>query len=137
MDFSVWLALVAGLLMIGVTSSELGKRVKFRRRSRRAKAVVVGLDRSVGGHGGSMPQYRYHPILEFTTPEGRGVRARTNVGSDPPPAREGQRVTAVYDPNDPTRVEIEGKGWMELGLIFLFMLFGIFLEIVVAMNFIS
>lgn len=123
-SFSGWLGLIFGLILAIAGTNELRKHAAFRRHSRRAQAVVVGMHRSVGGLGGAAPQYRYHPILKFTTTEGREIQARTNLGTSPPAAREGQRVTAVYDPRDPEKVEIAGKGGISLAITVVLTAFG-------------
>lgn len=122
--FSGWLALVFGLILAVAGTNELRKHAGFRKRARRARALVVGMHQSVGGRGGAAPQYRYHPVLAFRTAEGREVQARTNLGTNPPTAREGQRVTVVYDPHDPENVEITGKGKIGLAVTLVLTLFG-------------
>lgn len=126
-SFSGWLGLTFGLILAIAGTKELRKYSALLRRSRRVQATVVGMERSVGGLGGAAPQYRYHPVLKFTTAEGRKIEARTKLGTSPPAAREGDRVTATYDPQDPERVDIAGKGGISLAITLLLTLFGFFL----------
>ncbi|MEV0975074.1 DUF3592 domain-containing protein [Microtetraspora glauca] len=74
----------------------------FRKRALRAQGQVVGLRRSESSEG-----YVYYPILRFTTVYGQVVQAESDVGSDPPSARQGQHVAIMYDPADPARLRID------------------------------
>lgn len=123
-SFSGWLGLVFGLILAIAGTNELRKYSSFMKRSRRAQATVVGMERSVGGLGGAAPQYRYHPVLKFTTAGGKQIQARTELGTSPPAAREGDRVTAIYDSQNPERVDIAGKGGISLAITLLLTLFG-------------
>ena len=41
------------------------------------------------------------PVVEFTLPDGRVIRARTHTGRNPAPAKTGETVTVLYDPLRP------------------------------------
>ncbi|MQA96846.1 MAG: DUF3592 domain-containing protein [Streptosporangiales bacterium] len=60
----------------------------------------------------------YYPVLRFATADGRDVETASDIGTDPAPAREGDRVTVVYDPAEPRTARIDstlgrgtGIGW--------------------------
>lgn len=64
-----------------------------------------------------MPRTVYHPVLESTTKNGQSVRAKMNVGTNPPVARQGERVNVIYDPGHPSDAEIARKGWFRPTLL--------------------
>ncbi|WP_248959307.1 DUF3592 domain-containing protein [Sphaerisporangium perillae] len=114
--------------IIGTVLAVLGSAVvlhtrDFRRRARRAQAQVVRL--RAYRTGASRRERRnsavYHPVLRFTTAEGERVEAESPVGSNPPPARAGERVRILYDPADPAQVRIDSAmgGGMLLGGVFI------------------
>ena len=47
------------------------------------------------------------PVVEFTLPDGRVIRARTHTGRNPAPAKAGETVTVLYDPLRPEHVELK------------------------------
>lgn len=102
-----WSFFLFGLAMMLIFAFQLVRYVNFRGRSVRVAGRVVDLKKSSNGN--------YHPILEFTTAEGRDVRTRMRAGSRPAPARRGQSVFVVYDPQNPTEAEISNKGLDTLG----------------------
>lgn len=48
----------------------------------------------------------WRPVVRFALPDGRVVEAETTVGSNPVPARPGDRVEVRYDPREPRRVNL-------------------------------
>lgn len=106
------LGLVFGLIGGAITMNAR----EFRRRAQRTRGLVVGLRASRSGNGTV-----YYPTIRFTTLYGRQVEAETGYGSNPPPARPGEEVPVLYDPDRPTRIRIDsvmGNG-MLLGGVFL------------------
>ncbi|RCG26789.1 DUF3592 domain-containing protein [Sphaerisporangium album] len=57
------------------------------------------------------------------TLNGQYVEAETGVGSSPPSARVGDRVTVLYDPAGPDRIRLEGfwAGGNGVGVLFAFL----------------
>jgi Protein of unknown function (DUF3592) len=49
------------------------------------------------------------PVLEFTTMEGRRVRTEAMYGSVPAPARSGEEVAILYDPDQPERARVADR----------------------------
>ncbi|SDJ31925.1 Protein of unknown function [Nonomuraea maritima] len=101
-------ALVGGKLTIGA--------LNFRKRARRTHGQVVGLRPRRSGQG-----VTYHPIVRFVTASGIPVEAETPSSGNPPPARPGQQVAVLYDPDAPTRIRLDtatGDGFL-FSLIFL------------------
>lgn len=91
---------LVGLLFAGIgVRTVVGSR-RFRRVAQPAPGVVTDL-RYRPGRGDSSGSY--HPVLRFTTADGRQVDTESMYGRSPARARAGDRVTVLYDPADPTR----------------------------------
>lgn len=125
-----WIALLFGLFLGGSAAIELLKYTGFRRRAQRTSGVVVGFRTSTSRGGGPRPKTMYHPILEFTTQDGRHVKSSPKAGTNPPIARDGDRVTVVYDPREPDQVEVGGKGWIRPTLLVVGAVLGFFFVVV-------
>jgi hypothetical protein len=104
-------------LMGGV---QLLRHRRFSSRAARAPGVVADLWYGVSAISGDL----YYPVLEFTTRDGRHVRAPMRLGTKPALAQVGDQVTVAYDPLNPEEAEIEGKGWVQVALLWLFVLLG-------------
>lgn len=117
--FGDWFSLLAGIVLTVVGAVSVLRYLAWQARAERVPGIVARLTKEVG-YSGSGGAFSRHPVLRFTTLAGQEVRARVKVGSNPPLAREGQRVTVVYDPRKPTEAVIEGKGWIQL-LLYLVM----------------
>ena len=63
------------------------------RRTARAVGTVVGVQERWNSEDGTW----YHPVVQFTTGDGRPVRFRSSSGSRDVPPR-GEAVSVVYDP---------------------------------------
>jgi len=71
----------------------------------------------------------WYPILRFDTAEGRHVDTRAMHGRVLPGGR-GKEVTVLYDPADPTRVDLErGPGGRSIELGAIWVVFGVVLGI--------
>ena len=46
------------------------------------------------------------PVVEFSLPSGQIIRAQTHTGRSPAPAKVGEQVTVLYDPNQPEHFEL-------------------------------
>ena len=100
---------------------------RFSRRAHQAEGVVTGVVeyRGGGGHsawsggtwvdgtwtgggsGRSVPRSIYYPVVRFRAADGREVETRAMVGTSFKRVREGDPVTVLYDPKDPTRAQLE------------------------------
>src|SRR3954454_9856438 len=104
MLFLIPLALVAAgaaLIVAGVRSQR--ETTRFAAAARRTTGVVTGPRR----HSGGDTPPRVFPVVPFSLPAGRTAEAQSRYGSQPPPAREGETVTVLYDPADPTRMQLD------------------------------
>jgi hypothetical protein len=99
---------------------------RFSRRAQQAEGVVIGVVEcrnrgrfmwsggtwvdgtwTGGSFGTSVPVSIYYPVVRFRAADGREVEARTMVGTSFTRVREGDAVTVLYDPKDPTRAQLE------------------------------
>jgi hypothetical protein len=78
---------------------------RFARNARQATGTVVGA-RWRGGGGETAPSA--FPVVRFTLPDGRTIEAQSSYGARRA-VPEGATVTLLYDPAEPTRVELEGS----------------------------
>ena len=82
---------------------------EFDRIAVRAEGVVVEINwlsseaerRSHHIHRGTA-----YPVVEFSLPSGQIIRAQTHTGRSPAPAKVGEQVTVLYDPNQPEYLEL-------------------------------
>ncbi|NEE01254.1 DUF3592 domain-containing protein [Phytoactinopolyspora halotolerans] len=144
--------LVFALLGVACTAGagyRLHKERILRSRGARTLAVVVAHDEHYGVSGGGItarnrsgdpgtptrrpwavstgdPHLVSAPIVEFTTVDGRTVRARSRVSSNTSVAVPGRVMTVYYDPDDPEDVAIVGHG---RGVLRVFALIGVLLLI--------
>jgi hypothetical protein len=102
----------SGILFVLLGVSGIRKYFGFRRRSKRVKAVVTDIRRSPSPNPNQ--SYLYYPVLRFTASDGKWIEASTQLGTNPPLVRSGQRVRAVYDASEPTQVDIVGTRWVTL-----------------------
>jgi hypothetical protein len=68
--------------------------------------------------------------VRFSLPDGRRVETEVALGSRPRILREGQRVTVLYDPDQPRRAGIEGAVGMGSVVTGFLVLFGAFFVLV-------
>lgn len=128
-------AVVAVLVAAGVWVLRHGRMVSsavaaFDRTALAAPGRVVDVETEEAVHLRSetgVPQDVYFPVVEYVLPEGRMLRSRTMNGSRPAPAKVGDDVTVLYDPDDPTRVELGGRRMRHwYGTIYSVLAFGFF-----------
>src|SRR4051794_13446489 len=100
---------VIGILVIVSGIRSLRAALRFQRKAQQAPGTVTELrwEWTSDGADNSSSASAF-PVVRFTLPDGRMVEAQTAFGSNPPPAREGQAVTVLYDPDDPTYVRLPG-----------------------------
>ncbi|GII60728.1 hypothetical protein Skr01_08130 [Sphaerisporangium krabiense] len=103
------------LIFGGVGTALLMSARDFRRIAHRVPGHVVRLRASDGGDGTV-----YYPTVGFTTLHGQYIEAENGIGSSPPAAPVGGRVTVLYDPERPTRIRLEGlwAGGNVIGVVF-------------------
>lgn len=73
----------------------------FRRRSVTCTGLVTEI-RAVSSKSSDSNSFIYYPVLAFRTVDGKDVQTQAVNGSNPTLLEEGQQVTVLYDPRDPT-----------------------------------
>jgi hypothetical protein len=101
----IFLGIAALLLLVAIGT--FVKELRFVRGAERATGTVIDLqeERSTDSDGGF--HYVYHPVVRFTTAEGRTVEFRSPSGSSSPPDI-GDSVEVLYDPDDPSDAQLSG-----------------------------
>jgi hypothetical protein len=104
-------------LVVGVRGAASNRA--FMRRAQRVQGQVVELRHrwSSSSDGGSSSSW--HPVLAFTTADGRRVQAESPIGSSPAPTGQGDWVPVLYDPANPGDVRVDtgmGRGSFVWGL---------------------
>ena len=105
---------------VGVLMTLLGLRGRrtakeFRARAARATGLVTEVhsryevDRTAGVDTGNA--VRHCPVVRFTLPDGREVETET-PGAHPSPAKQGEQVPVLYDPDLPTNAVLD-SGWSD------------------------
>lgn len=112
---------VGGVFFLLLGCYLLRRSRSFRRKAQSVEGVVTELRTQASGSFGADAAY---PVLQFTTRDGRDVRTKARTGSLPAPAREGDHVTVLYDPDDPTTADIAGRS-ADILLSLSFILFGL------------
>jgi hypothetical protein len=131
------LGLLLGLSLVILSVVIQVKQYIFRGRARRARGEVVEIVEASSGPGRRLK----YPVVEFETERGRTVEFESSVGSNPSLYRVGQRVSVLYDPDEPQKATIDSflSRWLAtlitgcLGVSFLFVGM-VFLLIVVAVR---
>ena len=98
---------VVGVILASTGFRTLGAARRFRAVAVRSPGVVTDVNyRSVGRNVSSGTWF---PVLRFEAEDGRQIETEAMYGRRPAPARRGDEVTVLYDPEDPTRAALEGK----------------------------
>ena len=84
--------------------------VGFVSRSRETMATVINFDVSKEGN--------YFPIFQFKDDGGSTVTARSTSGSKPPAYSIGDKVSILYDPQNPTNIRVNSIIFVWLPPIF-------------------
>jgi hypothetical protein len=76
-----------------------------------------------GESSGSARQYTYHAIVRFRTDRNEAIEFRDSFGRNPPSYRAGDRVTVLYNADDPRSNVMIDRGpfwnWAIPGLLLL------------------
>lgn len=51
----------------------------------------------------------YYPVVRFRTKENRWITKKLNFGTNPPQYAEGEKVSVLYDPDDPENVDFDSS----------------------------
>lgn len=76
---------------------------------KKAKAVIFKNNFKRSGSDGGM----YYPVVRFTTESNEWITQELNIGYSPAKP-EGTKLEVIYDPDDPTNVDINGTFQLEV-----------------------
>jgi Protein of unknown function (DUF3592) len=111
-----------GLLAVAALLTAAARAFRGDRATSAARAPGVVVDVPVGLVDETTPSGStslFFPVVRFQAADGRTLEAPTREGSRPARAAVGDRVTVLYDPADPRRVDLEGRqpGGVATGLM--------------------
>lgn len=105
-DFIMGIVFVlVGLLLGAIAVFILMRTRAFLSVAQEAQGTVVQMIYSSDSDGGG-----YAPVFTFRTITGQDITKSENLYSNPPQFKEGQVVSVLYDPEDPSRARIK-KGF--------------------------
>jgi len=120
-----WIGLVFGLIGLAIMIGggfALDYSRSFDEGGVKAPGIVVDLDYSQDSDGDGS----YRPVVEYRDSEGRTRTYHSSTGSNPPNYEVGERVTIIYQRDNPTRAVIDGFFDRWFLPVFLFGFGGIF-----------
>ena len=108
MDPELILLIVAGLfILIGTKLWQKGNHLQLK--GKKAKAIIFKNNLKQSGASAGM----YYPVVRFTTDKQEWITQELNIGYSPP-VPEGEQLEVIYDPDDPTTVEINSSFQLEM-----------------------
>lgn len=129
------MTLLAGLALLAAGTLTAVRRKEQLRRAIRTQGTVVELLplRQAGKYvivktetGREIrPKYTYRAVIEFEPPQGRTVRFKASVSTQPPGFQVGDQVPVVYEPENPAGARIDQPLylWFDVGMLVFFGLF--------------
>jgi hypothetical protein len=129
-----WIQLMPlAFVAVGVLIAALGVRglradARFRRSGQAAEAEITGMRHEWRGTPGDRSRISF-AVLRFVLPDGRTVETQADFAMSWPPRHVGDRVTILYDPDNPARARISrgltgaaptimGAGLLVFGIVF-------------------
>jgi hypothetical protein len=107
MNAEIILLFISGILLaIGAYQWQRGSRLV--RDGKKAKAMVIDNHEEDGRQGGC-----YYPIVVFTTDDNKEVGHKLNFGYSSP-MEKGAIIDIVYDPEEPTIIELDSRATLEV-----------------------
>ncbi len=97
-------SLFTGFTIVGIVLDQKGKHLLLN--GKRAQAVIFKNNRKRGG------EQMYYPVVRFKTETDVWITQELSIGYFPP-KKEGKKVEVLYDPEDPTQVEINSSFQLE------------------------
>jgi hypothetical protein len=102
----VILAISIGLITVGIFLWQKGNHLL--RTGKKAQAVIFKNNYDSSGDGGV-----YYPVVRFLTDKQEWVTQQLNIGYSPA-KEEGTKLEVIYDPEDPSNVEINSTFLLEI-----------------------
>lgn len=102
------LFVVLGLVAVVSGGRDFWRTLSFWRRAQSTDGTVTELREKWSDGVGDNGRHKVnHPVLRFTTQDGREVQTE----ADPSPVNQGAQITIYYDPNDPSDVTLTRFGF--------------------------
>ena len=105
---AMFVAFGAGFMAVGARTRRSSR--EFLARAVRVPGMVTDLELHRGNRqAGDVSSGYWVPRLRFTTVDGRAVETLAMYGSVPAPARPGEQVMVLYDPDRPSRAQVADR----------------------------
>ena len=109
-----------GLILVAAGVTLLGVVLPLQLRTRallkhgvKVQGTVVGVEEDTGRGSDNLPSRTYHPVVEFTTADGRTVTFTSGLGFSGRQPRIGSAVPVRYHHDDPEQAQIDrAYSWM-------------------------
>lgn len=109
MDTDLIIVIVSlALIVVGIYLWQRGNHLLSN--GKKAEAIIFknNFHPSSSDGGGT-----YYPVVRFLTDKQEWITQELNIGYSPP-KREGAKLQVIYDPEDPTNVEINSTLYLEV-----------------------
>jgi hypothetical protein len=107
MDTSIIVLIISGVLVVaGAILWRKGNHLLAN--GKKAHAIIFKNNYSTSGSNGGV----YYPVVRFLTDKQEWITQELNIGYSPPKP-EGTKLEVLYDPDDPTNVEINSSMQLE------------------------
>jgi hypothetical protein len=103
-----WILLVIGLVLLAGAGFAARAIRAFVDAAGRAEGTVIGLVESESTDSDGRRHRTYHPAVEFRLPSGEVRRFTSDAGASPPDHEIGERVTVLYEREDPEDARLPG-----------------------------
>jgi len=102
------LVIVSGIfLLVGVKLWQKGNHLLLN--GKKTKAVIFKNNFKSSGSNGGL----YYPVVRFTTQKHEWITKELSIGYSPARS-EGEKIEVIYDPDQPTNVEINATFQLEI-----------------------
>jgi hypothetical protein len=122
-----WLMLAIAIITLPLSFFTYAHSQRFIKSANRAQGTVIRLDERSGSGSRSV----YYPVYTFQDSQGKQHEIYSSSGSYPPSYEVGEKVTVLYQSDNPSNAEIDSfmDKWLFTVLLAGFGLIGLFLGI--------
>lgn len=107
MDPGLIIIIVSGApLLIGIVLWQKGNHLLLK--GKKAEAIIYKNVKE-----SNRPDEVYYPVVRFLTEKKEWITQQLSIGITPPHP-EGTKLEVIYDPEDPTVVEINSRAYLEI-----------------------
>lgn len=118
-------AIGVGAMVYGRRRSGAARRIRRSWTRSHGRVVAMQTHQRAGWTQNDDNQPWYHPVVEYTLPDGSPIRAESATGAKPAPAKVGDDIALYYDPAAPEEMMVDaglaspgmtGTGFVVIGV---------------------